>query len=569
MEVTTKDLYDWLERHYHDYEVSADPLEGTYGLIWFLSGKSGNSGSFAVKTLAPERLAVAKTRIDAEYLRREFRIWLALPHTYNVLPALGFDIATLCSDESENSVQLPVMRMPRRLGTLKDWINSEDYSYEDRLVALAQAFNGLLYLYEHDIQGHGDLKPSNILYDDLQSIALPEDGAWPSRSCPWRIQVADLGWADAWVDLGFTNKAERQYRAPERLGADGKVIPALSDVFSMGIIAAEVIQGRPPNNPKIPKTSDGKWQRWIEGAEWDLSGVESPRLEKFILQCLSLNAIDRPSPLDCLDEICSEIEHKYGYSIMETLKSWRMPAAGVSSIAADEHIAWAAPESVKLGEQQTSKSKEHLKGRLNQLEVVNFETCERWIVLAKGLEKLLNTDATDGDALAELRKKANLFLVNILGPMTPSDLIKVPPREDWPNLIIPFERFSEVTTEIAHLAGVNFKQAQKPQFGLGDYALSAIAFGAASEARCLPSSAEEESRYLADAIRFSPLEAALYYFRARWGSERALIRRVLSKEIISEDERQSWVVDLEMALACDPNWKEAVQLLKRIRTDQP
>lgn len=88
----------------------------------------------------------------------------------------------------------------------------------------------------------------------------------------------------------------------------------------------------------------------------------NPRaLKKIIRQCLSLNASDRPSPLDCLDEICSEIEHKYDYSIRETLKSWRMPAAGVSSIAADEHIAWAAPESVKLGEQQTSKSRSILR----------------------------------------------------------------------------------------------------------------------------------------------------------------------------------------------------------------
>lgn len=563
MEATTQDVYDWLKRRYHDYEVHPNPVHGTYGLIWLMSG---NSGGFAVKTLAPERLADAESQFDADYLRREFRIWLALPHTYNVLPALGFDIAMLGGDESESNVQLPLMRMPKRLGSMQDWVDSKTYSYEDRLVALAQAFNGLLYLYEHEIEGHGDLKPSNILYDDLQSFSLQKDGAWPSRRCPWRIQVADLGWADAWVDLGFTNKADRKYLAPERM--DKKVVPALSDMFSMGIIAAEVLQGRhPASNLRKAAGSDGKWRRWIEGGDRDLSGVTSPRLKEVILQCLKPNANDRPTPSYCLNEICSEIEQTCGHSIAATLDLWRRPADGVSPIAEDEHAAWAAAESIKLDEQQTSTSRKHLEARLNKIEVINFETCERWRALAEGLEKLFSTDASDGDALAELRKKANAFLMTILGPITVDDLGKVLPREDWSKLIRPFERFSEAITGIARLAGVEFQQAQKSQFGLGDYALSAIAFGAASEARHLRSSLEEVNRYLADAIRFSPQEPVPYYFRARWGHERALIRRVLSKKNISEDDRQSWVADLEMALACDPTWQEASQLLESIRTD--
>jgi hypothetical protein len=563
MKLTTRNVYQWLERRHHDYQVEPEPLHGTYGLIWFLKGESG---SFAVKTVAPERLVEDVSRFDADYLRREFRIWLALPPTYNVLPAFGFDIATLGNNGSENCVHLPVMRMPRRAGSLQDWVDSTAYCYEDRLVALAQAFNGLLYLYEHGIEGHGDLKPSNILYDDLKSLSLPEEGDWPSRRCPWRIQIADLGWADAWVDLGFTNKAQRHYLAPERM--DKKFVPALSDVFSMGVIAAEVLQGHHPclNLPKAVG-SEGKWRRWIEGGERDLTGVTSPHLREMILQCLRPNAAERPTPSCCLNEICNEIQRVCGYSITATLELWRRPAIGDGPIAQDEHAAWAAAQSIKLDEQQTSISRKHLEARLDQIAVTNFETCERWLALAKGLEKLLESDIANGDALAELRRTANVFLVTILGLVTPDDLIKVRPREDLSNLIRPFERFSEVTTEIARIAGVDNQQTKNPQYGLGDYALSAIAFGAASEARYLGSRVEETSRYLADAIRYSPQEPVPYYFRARWGHERALIRRVLSKEIISEEERQSWIADLKMVLALDPNWRDAAQLLVRIRTD--
>lgn len=564
MGATTQDVYNWLVRRYQDYTVRPDPLHGTYGLIWFLSN---NSGSFAVKTLAPERLDVAASKFDADYLRREFRIWLALPSTYNVLSALGFDVATLGSEESENLVKLPVMRMPKRLGSLQDWVDSKDFSYEDRLVALAQALNGLLYLYDHGIEGHGDLKPSNILYDDLQSLfSLRSDGAWPSQRCPWRIQVADLGWADAWVDLGFTNKAQRQYLAPERM--DRKVIPALSDMFSMGVIAAEVLQGRHPA-PNISKAigSEGKWRRWIEQGERDLSGVTSPRLKETIFQCLRPNADERPTPSYCLNEICIEIEKISGHSIAATLELWRRPAIGTSVIAEDEHIAWAAAESIKLDEQQTSKSRKYLEDRLNQIDVSDFETCERWLTLAAGLEALLSADSGNEDTLSELRQQASAYMKKILGPMTRDDLIKVTPREDWSKLIRPYERFSEVITALAHLAGVEFQQAQKPDFGLGAHALSALAFGFAAEARFLQPSTEGQRRFLDDAIRFSPKEAVPYYFRARWGHERALIRNISLAETISTDNRQSWIADLEMAIACDPSLAEAAQLLGRIRTD--
>ena len=572
MEVTTQDVFDWLERQYHNYKVHPEPLHGTYGLIWFLSA---DSGSFAVKTLAPERLSVAASRFDAEYLRREFRIWLSLPPTYNVLSALGFDIASLGSAESQKKVHLPVMRMPRRLGSLQDWVDSRIFSYEDRLVALAQAFNGLMYLYAHGIEGHGDLKPSNILYDDLRSLfALPEDGAWPNQRCPWRIQVADLGWADAWVDLGFTKKAQRQYLAPERM--DGKVIPELSDMFSMGIIAAEVLQGRHPcSNLSKVLGSEGKWRRWIYDGERDLSGIASTRTKDLISQCLSPNPDDRPPPCYCFNEICSEIELISGFSIAKTLELWRRPAAGTSSITEEEHAAWAAAESVKLNEEQASISRRNLETRLNQLRVCDFETCERWQTLATGLEKLLNKDEGDADALAALRKHANALLLNILGPMTSNDLAKATPRQDWSTQIRPFERFAEVTGNMVRLAGLDLQTILKTPFCLGNHALSAIAFRAASEARWSGASVDEVNQLLNQAIRFLPEQSVPYYFRARWGRDTAITSEALHKirgssdqDKVSDDEIQSWVGDLEKALESDPDWQEAADLLNVIRTRQ-
>jgi hypothetical protein len=71
-------------------------------------------------------------------LRREFRMWLALPHTYNVLPALGFDFAHLSDDTLNASIDLPVMRMPRMDGSLEEWVTKPSPAQiADRLVALS------------------------------------------------------------------------------------------------------------------------------------------------------------------------------------------------------------------------------------------------------------------------------------------------------------------------------------------------------------------------------------------------------------------------------------------------
>lgn len=269
MALTTADLRDWLERKYDMYFVEPRPLYGTYGQIWFLNARGTHQipEGFAVKTVAPERVFDVRSAVDADYLRREFRIWLSLPPTANVLPALGFDVACLHEVSSGSEILLPVMRMPRMAGSLQEWIDLEQpIATADRLLALAQAVNGLMFMYENGIQGHGDLKPQNILFEELSMrFALSEGGAWPSVEHPWRIRIADLGWADAWTDLGFSNKALRQYLAPERL--DGHVEPKLSDIFAMGLITAELLQGRHPA-PNLPKvlSSDGKVE--LLGTQW-------------------------------------------------------------------------------------------------------------------------------------------------------------------------------------------------------------------------------------------------------------------------------------------------------------
>ena len=276
MTVTTQGLREWLEREYDGYAVEGEPVHGTYGLIWFLLARSGDRAApatFAVKTVVPEKITQGSTLDEVKFLRREFRIWLALPHTYNVLPALGFDFAYL-SDGWNAPIHLPVMRMPRMDGSLQEWVRKPSPAQVvDRLLALSQALNGLQYLYDHGFEGHGDLKPSNLLYDNLRAnFNLDERASWPSALHPWWVRVADLGWADAWVDLGYGRKVLREYMAPERI--EGTVVPIKSDMFSMGVIASELLQGHhPAGNIKKVSQYDGKWNRWTASGERNVGQI--------------------------------------------------------------------------------------------------------------------------------------------------------------------------------------------------------------------------------------------------------------------------------------------------------
>jgi serine/threonine protein kinase len=255
MGITRQALREWLELRNDGYCVEAEPKVGSYGLVFILTAKSPNTSprSFAVKTVDPEKIPQGFKKDEDKVLRREFRMWLELPHTYNVLPALGFDIATLSESAQNKSIDLPIMRMPRMKGSLQEWVSKPTtVEIADRLIALSQALNGLQYLYDHGFEGHGDLKPENLLYDDLRcKVLLDDQPRWPSTFHPWRVSVADLGWADAWVDLGLSTIAGRPYLALERLA--GEFVPIKSDMFSMGVIASELLQGHHPHPAKNSK----------------------------------------------------------------------------------------------------------------------------------------------------------------------------------------------------------------------------------------------------------------------------------------------------------------------------
>ncbi|KAF5843451.1 kinase-like domain-containing protein [Dunaliella salina] len=155
------------------------------------------------------------------------------------------------------------------------------------LLLLLDMAKGMLYLHDHKII-HGDLKPENVL--------LKVDGQSPSRLV---AKITDFGLA---INLGPTathvsniSTGTPFYCAPE-VPLNGRATQA-SDVFSFGVVMAEVCSKTPP---------------WINvGGEFHVNprfpnfGSDMPRaFESLAMRCLQLDLTKRPG----FQEIVSSLE---------------------------------------------------------------------------------------------------------------------------------------------------------------------------------------------------------------------------------------------------------------------
>ena len=371
--------------------------------------------------------------------------------------------------------------------------------------------------------------------------------------------MADLGWADAWVDLGFSGKVFRPYKAPERV--NGHFIPIKSDMFSMGVIASELLQGcHPAPNLKRVEESDKSWKRWVESGERKLEGICSDRIRTMIRRCLYPEPAERPDANECLSEICAELKETYQLDIEQTLAAWREPIFD-SVTAQNDHQAWAANNSIRLGTSEVIRSLEQLTTRLNKIQIHDINTCEEWVPLADSYHKLVEAAGEIQESSGiSVRKLALNYLLSILGMLERSDVLNIQVRDDLPEVIQPFERFSEVVKRMADLAEFPQSDELAAFDKLGAYARSALAFGKASALRSEGGSQSEVIALLATAINAAQDEPVNYYFRARW------IYDWIYDGNLDKEKFTNILKDSEIAINLAPNWEEPRNFLESVKS---
>jgi serine/threonine protein kinase len=381
----------WLQQHYGKTHFGFERLaEGTYGCVWIFKALQPNviPSGFAAKTF---RVPEANTSpIDVKKLfEREIGLWVRIPPHFNVVMALGVDFVPIPAEAKKNFDGFPVVRMPLFDGTVRTWISSPPSIDEPgTLSAIAQLCNGLQWLYSHGVSGHGDLKPENILFQDLSGRFDLGVSGFPSRQTPWRISVADLGWADAWRHMGLSDRCWRPYLAPER--QERVLDGAKTDVFSIGVIFTELLTGlHPAGKPtsQIARWNRGGWLNWAQTGRRELDAVKDDSLRSIINECLQPDPNDRPDPLTILASVSEHAEKNYGIPLASWLDALNKDAEDKEYL----HAGWASEEIARAGAELRNEAVDDLRERLQRTSLSgSSEDKIAAVWLARSLANLLS-----------------------------------------------------------------------------------------------------------------------------------------------------------------------------------
>lgn len=243
-------------------------IEGTLGLILiFHNPPETYPKRFAVKTVDPDRLSHKPTYKTLQRFCHELRHWIRYRHHPLILTPFFTAFVQ----------KWPYVTMPYCESNLREYITLYDRTKNiSEIVALmVQLLEGICYASRRGLLAHQDLKPENVLLQDLrEKFNLPKD--YPFT---WRVRVADFGLANAYKELGLQS-GSRPYLAPEQYEKGSDLIKC--DVFACGVILHELLTGRHPigfvTGDVWPKPRTGQSQQWQHEKKWKQWSMKNEKL---------------------------------------------------------------------------------------------------------------------------------------------------------------------------------------------------------------------------------------------------------------------------------------------------
>lgn len=166
--------------------------------------------------------------------------------------------------------------------TLREYLIRNRSSTRDRIDLLTQVADGLRVAHEGGVV-HRDLRPANIMVTDERQVKILDFG------------IADLAKSDDHLLVGAPS-----YMAPELFR--GEPVAAAADIFSLGVVAYEVLTG---TNPFTRPTVAAQLQAVLEESPAPPAGVP-PETRRIVARMLEKEPALRPTAADVVRELRSD-----------------------------------------------------------------------------------------------------------------------------------------------------------------------------------------------------------------------------------------------------------------------
>lgn len=456
----------------------------------------------------------------------------------------------------------------------------------EALVFVAQILKGLIFAKNRGIEAHQDLKPKNILLEDLSKKFAgfpPRDVYMPIR---YRVRVADFGLANAWKELGKPH-GTKPYMAPEQYeGGDNfsKV-----DVFAIGVILHELIMGRHPIGKKTsdlwPQPKEGypkkykhdkPWKKWARSREKIIKighDKVSKKLEELTESMLLPDLKDRPS-LEYAFENVMNLLFEVHKPTAEQLKLLFEYYDNLAGYLEDENRLHNLVQLSELPGQLDTIINDLLEeiSRIekeidNPRQAVYFcEVCYSLSTLLLRQGKYMNKEKVRNFAeriVSEAVKWRDKIKTHHKYPeikFKDRTLFKTPPLRD-------FEVYAGMIGYGRALLNNVITRSEIDTFfeNKDNYAKSAYFYNIACELHTRNN--RNAIKMLDRCIELNPKEALFYYMKALWTEHLLLLEQALVKLKPEEEEdlKLSVIENCQKALQFDPNWEGPKKLLKSLQ----
>ena len=289
----------------HTYEVIGKK-RGGMATVWLLRRPEGGVDATIFGKFRAVKTFDALEDADEAIIENELGTWATLNHP-NIVPLikiarLNFELAAMME------------LMP---GTLADYMAGRRQPVDKQMAIaiLVDTFRALLHAQATANIAHLDLKPQNLLMRSMEkpSVKVSDWGlsrlmARPGRQPHWLSDP--IGWLKGPV----VEKTQFQagtpiYMAPERFSGAWQIGPA-ADVFSVGVIATELLTGEIPT---LDESNDIRRSvesiisyRYLSRASKLLARLE-PTWLRFILSLLDPRPERRPTDYQALIAQCEAL----------------------------------------------------------------------------------------------------------------------------------------------------------------------------------------------------------------------------------------------------------------------